>query len=223
MQISTTYSSTSLSLFAQASQASLSATAQALQAPVPRDQVEVSQQALESSRKAGRGETGAHTSTLELVSDLLGQVSGGEVEELSAAPQGEFAASFRQGSLAAESVSLSVGGTITTKDGKELGFSLELQYDHAKVSAQSASVQAGPEGISLNYEGAAAELTSTSFSFTLTTAGEGGKSTGKGSFRLNDEVSHVAKELKPLAKEFMDAAGMRGGWGQVNRFLRSIV
>lgn len=221
MLVSTAYNSTSISLFTHASQASLSAT-KALQAPASRDQVEVSQQALESSRKAGRGETGASEATLQLVDDLLGLVSGREVEEVAATPRGGLTGDFRQVSAATESVSLSVSGNISTRDGKELSFTLELQYDHAEFSAQSTSVQAGPEGISLSNAGVAAELESTGFSFTLSAAGDGGKAAGKGVLHLNDEVSRVAGELKPFAKEFMQASGLNGGWGQVNRLLRSV-
>ena len=168
MQISTAYSSTSLSLLGQTSQ--LSTTLKPSQVPAPRDQVQVSEQALESSR----------------------------------------------------SLSLSLGGIMSTRDGKELGFNLDLQYDHATLDAQSALVEAGSGGLSLSYAGIAAELTSTSFSFTMSAAGDSGPRGGKGSLHLNDEVSSIGKELKPLAKEFMDATGMRGGWGAVNRFLRSI-
>lgn len=222
MQVSTAYSSTSLSLLSQASQAALSTAAKPAQAPAPRDQVQVSDQALESSRKVARGEEAASAPTLQLLGDLMGLVSGRDVEEISAVPEGEVFAGFQQTSLSTKSVSFSVGGTVSTRDGKELGFSLELQHDQASLVAQSALVESGSEGISLSYAGLAAELTSTSFSFTLSTAGDGGKAGGKGVFHLNDEVSRVAKELKPMAKEFMEASGLRGGWGQVNRFLRSI-
>ena len=172
MQISTAYSSTSLSLLGQTSQ--LSTTLKTTQVPASRDQVQISEQALESSR------------SLSL------------------------------------SLSLSLGGTISTSDGKELGFNLDLRYDHAALDAHSALVEAGSEGISFSYAGTAAELTSTSFSFTMSATGDSGPMGGKGSLHLNDEVSSIGKELKPLAKEFMDATGMRGGWGAVNRFLRSI-
>jgi len=220
MQISTAYSSTSLSLLGQTSQ--LSTTLKTAQVPASRDQVQVSEQALESSRKAGRGEAQASTPTLQLLGDLVSLVSGQDLEGISELPTGEIAAGLQQTSIAAESVSLSLGGTISTRDGKELGFNLDLQYDHAALDAQSALVEAGSEGISFSYAGVAAELTSTSFSFTMSAAGDSGPRGGKGSLHLNDEVSSIGKELKPLAKEFMDATGMRGGWGAVNRFLRSI-
>lgn len=222
MQISTAFSSTSLSLFSQTSQAVLSTAAKPAQAPAARDQVQVSEQALESSRKAARAEAGANTPTLQLLGDLMGLVSGRDVEEISVLPEGEVLAGFQQTSLSTESVSLSLSGTISTRDGKELGFSLELQHDQASLAAQSALLESGPEGIALSYAGLAAELTSTSFSFTLSAAGDDGKAGGKGAFHLNDEVSRVAKELKPMTKEFMEASGLRGGWGQVNRFLRSV-
>ena len=222
MQVSTAFSSTSLSLFSQTSKAALSTAAKPAQAPATRDQVQVSEQALESSRKAARAEAGANTPTLQLLGDLMGLVSGRDVEEMSELPEGEMVAGFQQTSLSTASVSLSMSGTISTRDGKELGFSLELQHDQASLAAQSALVESGPEGVALSYAGLAAELTSTSFSFTLSAVGDEGKAGGKGAFHLNDEVSRVAKELKPMAKEFMEASGLRGGWGQVNRFIRSV-
>lgn len=222
MHISAGYNSTSLSLIGQASQTAVSTTSKTALAPAPKDQVEVSKQALESSRKAGRGEAEALTPALQLLGDLVSLVSGGDLEEISELPAGEIAAGFQQTSLATESVSLSVGGTISTKDGKELGFAMELQYDHAALDSQAALVETGPGGLSLSYAVVAAELTSTSFSFTMSATGDAAPRGGRGSLHLNDEVSSIGKELKPLAKEFMDATGMRGGWGAVNRFLRSI-
>lgn len=212
MQISTTYSSTSLSLASQSLEASVSASARPTQVSAPKDRVEVSDEALQSSRKvAGHSAESADT-TLQMLGDLLNQITGSTVEQLS----------YQETALTAESASLSFSGSIATKDGKEVSFGLELQYEHASFAAQSASFQAGPEGLSLSFEGSAAELSSTSFSFMLSATGDNAPITGKGAFHLNDEVSKIGKELKPVVKEFMEATGARGGWGQVNRFLRSI-
>jgi len=227
MQISTAYSSTALSLASQTFEAAFSTSARPSQAPASTDRVQVSDQALESSRKLGRNSASVSDDTLQLLGDVLSLVTGRDVAELQATPDGEDAAASQfvlarqEATLSAESVSLSVGGTIATKDGKELEISLDLQYDHASFAEQSTLFQSGPGGFSLRYAGTAAELTSTSFSFTMGTAGDSAPIGGKGSLHLNDEVSSIGKELKPLAKEFMKATGARGGWGEVNRFLRS--
>ena len=122
MQISTAYSSTSLSLLGQTSQ--LSTTLKPLQVPAPRDQVQVSEQALGSSRKAGRGEAQAATPTLQLLGDLVSLASGQDVEGISELPMGEIATGFQQMSIATESVSPSLGGTISAREARSLDSTL---------------------------------------------------------------------------------------------------
>lgn len=220
MQISTEQSSKSLSLSSQRPDGTVPATAPA-KSVAQKDQVALSEQALAASANAAAEGGESSSPTWQLVHDMLGLVTGRDVEAVSLLP-GEVAAASTQASLSSDSVSLAVNGTVSTKDGKTLGFSLDLRYDHAELAATTASLQAGKGGVSLSFAGVAAELTSTSFSFSLTAVGGQGPVEGNGALHLDDEVSKVAKELKPWAKEFMEAAGLPGGWGAVNRFLRSL-
>lgn len=220
MQISTEQSSKSLSLSSHRPEATVAATAPAKSA-AQKDQVALSDQALAASAQAAVEGAQSSNPTWQLVHDMLGLVTGRDAEEVTLLP-GEVTANSTQASLSSDSVSLSVNGTVSSKDGKTLGFSLDLRYDHAELAATTATLQAGEEGISLSFAGVAAELTSTRFSFSLTASGGEDPIKGKGALHLDDEVSKVAKELKPWAKEFMEASGLRGGWGAVNRFLRSL-
>ncbi|QXE92945.1 hypothetical protein [Geomonas subterranea] len=213
MEISTARNATALPLATQTLPASASASAKTTQVPAGKDQVQVSDEALASSRKAADGSAAASDGTLLMLGDLLNQVTGSTVEQLS----------YQETDIAAESASLSFSGTIATRDGKEVSFGLQLQYDHVSVQQHSATFQAGTGGLSLSYQGNAAELTSRSFSFSLSAGADSQAVTGKGVFRLNDEVSRIAKEMKPMVKEFMAATGANGGWGEVNRLLRSTV
>lgn len=168
MQISTAYSSTSLSFASQTSEAAFSRPAGA-DKPLSTDRVEISQSAQQS-------------------------------------------------------LSLALNGSVAGKGGNELGFSLDLQYLQASFAAQSAQVQEDAEGLSLSYAGTAAEVSSTSLGFTLNQAQAGDSASvgAKGAPHLNDEVSRIGKEIKPLVKEFLSAAGVKGGWGELNRFLRTV-
>jgi hypothetical protein len=123
---------------------------------------------------------------------------------------------------AQHSLFLAMSGSVAGKDGNETGFSFGLSYERASFGSQSVEVQEGPEGVSLTYAQTAAELSSTSMGFTMSQAGDSAAAGAKGSLQLNDEVSRIAKEVKPLVKEFLSAAGVKGGWGAVNRFLRSV-
>ncbi|MBJ6800062.1 hypothetical protein [Geomonas propionica] len=213
MEISNTRHATTLPLAAQALQASTSASAKNGPVQAGKDQVTVSDEALASSRQATADSSAATDPTLHMLGDLLNQVTGSTVQQLS----------YQETDLAAQSASLSFSGTIATRDGKEVSFGLQLQYDHVSVQQQSATYQAGADGISLSYQGDAAELTSRSFSFSLAASADSEAVAGKGVFHLNDELSQIAKEMKPAVKEFMAATGAQGGWGQVNRLLRSTV
>jgi hypothetical protein len=213
MQVSTTQGFAAFPLATQAPQASASASAKTAPVPAGKDQVKVSDEALASSRKVAEESAAASDTTLQMLGDLLNRITGSTVEQLS----------YQETELSSESASLSFSGTLAARDGNEVSFGLELQYDHVSLEQQSATFQAGADGLSLDYQGSAAELTSRSFSFTLAATAQGQSVTGKGSFHLNDEVSTIAKEMKPAVKEFMAATGVRGGWGQVNRLLRSNV
>jgi hypothetical protein len=192
MQISTVYNQVSFSFASQAIEAAVATSAKPSQAVPSRDQVEVSDQALESSKKLGRHADQKNDPTLGLISEVLNFLTGKDVVGLEATPEAkeptgslpQVAAGYQGATYSAESFSLSLTGTISTKDGKQLGFSLQLQYDHASFASQSGQVLAGADGMLLNYSGSAAELTSTSFSFTLSSVGDYGPVGGKGRFHL---------------------------------------
>ena len=221
MQISIEQSSKSFSLSSQWFEITVPAAGPA-QTEAPKDQVTLSDQALAASAEAAGEGTEPSSPKWQLVHDLLGLITGRDAGEVSLLPDGEVSAGWTEATLSSDSVSLAVDGTVSTRDGKTLGFSLDLSYDHAELAAASAGFEAGEGGISLSFAGVAAELTSTSFSFSLTAEGDQGPVTGKGALHLDDEVSKVAKEVKPWAKEFMEASGLHGGWGTINRFLRSL-
>lgn len=220
MQITTDQSSKSRSLYSPRPDGAIPASAPA-KSMAQKDQVALSDQALAASAKAAGEVAESSNPTWQLVHDLLGLITGHDAEQVSLLP-GEVSAASMEAGLSSDTVSLAVNGTVSTKDGKTLGFSLDLRYDHAELAATSASLEAGNGGISLSFAGVAAELTSTRFSFSLTAGGNQGPVKGNGALHLDDEVSKVAKQLKPWAKDFMEAAGLRGGWGAVNRFLRSL-
>ena len=227
MQINATYDATSFSVARQTFDTAFTFRTSTPQAPTSPDLIEVSDEALQSSRKLESGIASPKDTTLQLVRDLLNLISGTDAEDVEAMPDEQtadatIAGSYEEASLSAGHVSLSLSGTVSTKEGKELGFSLDLSYDHVSLAAQTAQFQAGADEISFSYAGTAADLTSTSFAFTMSAPGDTEATSGRGAFRLNDDVSRVAKEMKPVVKEFMDAAGIRGGWGTMNRFLRSV-
>jgi hypothetical protein len=210
MEISTSYISVSLSYAGFASATSLAVPDATTPAPSG-DRIELSDEALQSARsleQRGRGDA-----PVEVVRAALAELTGSDMGGI------EVAAVANEATVSTEAASLSVGGTISTKDGKDIGFTLDLQYDRVAYSAQSAAIEIGADGFSIAYGGLAAELTGTSFSFTM--AGGDGALSGKGMLHLNDEVSRVGKEVKAAAKDFASAADLSGGWGQINRFLRA--
>mgnify|MGYP001222887573 CR=1 FL=1 len=213
MEISSSANSTALPLVMQTLKANAAASAVTTPAPVAKDQVQVSDEALQASGKAAEKSADASLSDLRLLGDLLNRVTGSEVQQLS----------YQETELSSASASLSYSGTIATRDGKELSFGLQIQYEQASLQRQAGTFQADANGLTFSYEADAAELTSRSFSFSLS-AGAGSEVVpGKGLFHLNDEVSRIAKEIKPMVKEFMKATGAQGGWGEANRLLRSTV
>ena len=219
MLITTSNGSAPLSSAGRSLEAALPLSTKQPQPLAARDHVEVSDEAQESSRTKGRHGHPKPDSMMDLLKGILTRLTGSKVEEVTPTPEGAapgapqppLAAGYQQSSLTTESLSLSLNGTIATKDGKQLGFSLSLQHDHASLTSQTAQVQTGKDGLSLSFSGTSAELSSTSFSFTLSSSADSRPAGGKGSFQLNDEVSTVAKQLKPLLKEFMKATGMNGG------------
>lgn len=70
-----------------------------------------------------------------------------------------------------EEVSFSAEGTIKTKDGQEITFSIELTMEREFISEETVNIRAGDAALTdpliINYSGNAAELTSTKFEFDL--------------------------------------------------------
>jgi hypothetical protein len=210
------------------------------------DRLDISDEARTHSRK-GRAahrlqeahEDQGNRKLLEFLRDLVQALTGSDVKDLLTLPDmaedaerspyfypgrqpssmPALAAELQQTSVSIEQQSFAFNGTVKTADGQELAFSLELQYTHASFSSQSASFQSGPTGSSFSFAGTAAELTSTSFSFTLATTDQGAEpAQGVGRFNVNDELSAVGKILKPIVNE---AFGEQG-WDETSRMLRTI-
>jgi len=118
-------------------------------------------------------------------------------------------------SLEFQSASLSLSGTTSGKRGTDIGFSLDLHHQRASFAAESTQIETDSTGGSVTFQRGAGEVRSSDFDFSMVSASEG-------SDHLNDEVSNVSKQIKPAVKEFLSAAGVQGGWGQVNRLLRSV-
>jgi hypothetical protein len=105
--------------------------------------------------------------------------------ELSAAaqqPQQPARAGFgleydsRETYLEAESLSFSAKGVVRTADGKQIDFTLDLSLQRVFYSEQSTSLRLGDavlqqDPLVINFNGSAAQLTSTKFSFDLDTDG----------------------------------------------------
>ena len=162
MQVSTSYSATSLSFASETMKATLAVPATPTATPAATDRVELSQVALKF-----------------------------------------------------QSASLSLSGSTSGKRGTDIGFSLYLDYQRASFAAESTQIETDSTGGSIAFQRSEGEVHSSDFDFSMESASEG-------SDQLNDEVSKVSKELKPAVKEFLSAAGVKGGWGQVNRLLRSV-
>jgi hypothetical protein len=162
MQVSTSYSATSLSFASETTKATLAGPAAPTATPAATDRVELSDAALNF-----------------------------------------------------QSASLSLSGTTSGKKETDIGFSLNLDYQRASFAAASTQIETGTTGGSITLQRSAGEVTSSDVGFSM-------ESASAGSDHLNDEVSKVSKEIKPAVKEFLSAAGVKGGWGQVNRLLRSV-
>jgi len=210
------------------------------------DRLDISDEARAHSRK-GRAahrlqeahEDQGNRKLIEFLRDLVQALTGSDVKDLltlpdmaedaerfpyfppgrQPSPQPTLAGELQQTSVSIEQQSFAFNGTVKTADGQELAFSLELQYTHASFSSQSASFQSGPAGSIFSFAGTAAELTSTSFSFTLAaTDQEAEGAQGLGRFNLHEELSAVGKALKPLVNDAREEQGRSG----TDRLLRAI-
>lgn len=213
--------------------------------PAPRDRIELSD---EARRPRDREHSVEHVHKarhdrndnplFDFVKNILEQISGAQVRNLQNAPatdatpattpappgqQTSFSA--QQASLSVETGSLSIDGSITTADGATLSFSLDLQMMHASASASVFNLTSGQSGQNFSFAGSAAELSSTSFSFSLTADlpdGTPATSNGLGRFNLKDDLKEVRHTLKPLIKEFLKDSGMPSDRNSVNQLLRTI-
>lgn len=171
---------------------------------------------------------------MDFLHNILREVTGSSIRDLQTyrgkQDRHDSTAQFsgldaQQSTIAVESTNISIGGTIQTADGAELSFSLDLQVTHASFKSEMLSLDNGPNGYQLSYAGAAAELTSTSFTFSLAAASTEDDSSGVsgiGSFSLRDGLKELRHVLKPLAKNLFSDAGNSSGWSGVNRLLQTI-
>lgn len=108
------------------------------------------------------------------------------------APQDtEAAAGIGTSSFSAEveQLSFSASGTIRTKDGEEVGFTLELNVTRASMSGYAAGAAAdGQNGVTVNFGGTSAELYSMSFEFNIANDEESVQA-GIGSFNVDKPES----------------------------------
>ena len=207
---------------------------QPIAATPPADLVEISEQAkeLDPGNTAVESIVAPEQQQLadrfhEFLTNLLTRLTNSSVINLAPTPapvndeeQSLFA---QETNFSAESMTLALNGTIETADGEHIEFSLDMQVMHAQFNTQTIAVQNGSEGLALNYSGAAAELTSTSFNFALSSDGSD-EVTGKGigTFALKDDLKAVREAIKPMAKELFKEAGMPNGWSSVNRLLHVV-
>lgn len=209
-----------------------------------RDRMEFSP---EARRHHGRDMTVEHSrhaqaqtdspSLNDFLSSMISQLTGARVDNLQdtnpevdrtmaePSPSQQLSGSAQQTSLSLNSSSLSIAGTINTSDGTRLSFALDLHIMHASASTAAFSVTAGPEGTEFSFAGSAAELTGTSFSFSLSTETPDGTMAtgiGLGTFSLKDELKEIRQTLKPLVKDFLDNSGMPSDRRSVNQLLHAL-
>lgn len=174
----------------------------------------------------------------DFLKNMLEQITGARIHDLQNAPDSgatpapasapqELQSSFsaQQASVSYEASSLSIGGSITTADGAKLSFDLDLQVMHTSASAGAFSLNSGQNGYEFSFAGSAAELTSTTFSFALTSEtpdGTPATGNGVGTFSLKDDLKEVRHALKPLIKEFLHDTGMPSDNRSVNQLLHAI-
>jgi hypothetical protein len=209
-----------------------------------RDRIELSQgskrshaeePAVEHLRKShhDRGEN----RLFDFLKGILEQISGGQINDLQQAPpvtgsspvlaQGQQdSLAVQQTNLSVETSRLTIGGSITTSDGSEHAFSLDLQVLHVSANTGAFNFNNNPDGYNFSYAGSSAELTSTSFSFSLTTETPDGTTatgSGLGAFLLKDQLKELRHSLKPFIKDLLQEAEMPSDKGSVSQLLKAIV
>ena len=216
-----------------------------LQMPILKDRIEFSDDARRSRdtehavERLHKGEHEQNSNPLfNFLKEILEKITGTQVNELKTAPpvssipvpstQNQLPTlAAEQSSLAVETSSLSIGGSITTRDGAKFSFALDLQVMHASASSSSFNLSNSPaDGYNFNFAGSAAELTSTSFNFSLTTElpdGTPGTANGLGNFSLKDDLKEVRQTLKPFLEAFLKDSGMPSDKKSVKQLLHAIV
>lgn len=223
------------------SQLTMSQTAKSAvpQSPLPPvDRIELSDEArrpdgreesIRDLRSGGEGQQAPHLP--DLLKDILGGMIGAQIDDIQSAPSGEsgqtgeFSLDAQRTTLSLEAASASFDGAISTSDGSEVSFSLDIQIAQLSASSTSFSLNRNNDGSSFAFSGSAAELTSTSFSFSLSAEAADGtrvKGRGIGTFSLKDEVRDVRNILRPSIREFFHDAGMPSGTGRVNHLLNAV-
>lgn len=113
---------------------------------------------------------------------------------------------YHESYLEKESMQFEAGGTVTTKDGREINFNVTIMMSREFMMQQDISIRAGDakkiDPIVVNFDGTAAELTDTKFSFDLDSDGTGDNisfvQAGNGFLALdinNDGVINNGSEL----------------------------
>ncbi len=157
-----------------------------LSAPLPassQDRVELSDEARrpherEHSVAHLRGAHHERQATLSAISNVFQQITGAKVNDLqSTTAMGDIspvlsqdqqtAVAAQQANLSFENNSLSINGSINTSDGSKVSFALDMQVMHASASTSAFSLNSDADGYEFDFAGSSAELSSTSFSFSL--------------------------------------------------------
>ena len=172
----------------------------------------------------------------DFLKSVLQQITGAKVNDLqSTTAMGDIppalsqdqqaAVAAQQANLSFESDSLSINGSINTADGFRVSFALDLQIMHATASTSAFSLDTDPNGYEFNFAGSSAELSSTSFNFSLSADAQDGTPVGAGglgNFSPKDDLKEVRQVLKPLLKDFLHDVGMPSDRRNVNRLLHAI-
>ena len=177
------------------------------------DRLEISDEARAKAKEAGTRHLGrlnehAAAKMAAFFDDLLRRLTGREVDDLEFLPSeqeapmplpgqtGATAGTIQQTTVNVEQQTFSFSGMIKTADGKEVAFALDLQITHSAITSESLAFQSGPEGAGFTYAGTAAELTSTSFSFSLAaTDTDPERAKGIGRFNIGDDLAKIRKLL----------------------------
>ncbi len=145
--------------------------------------------------------------------------------------QGEYPAEYphqlviaaQQGDLSLQAGSLSIDGSISAAGGAGASFSLDMQVVHASFSSSTFCLDADANGYQSSYAGSSAELSSTSFSFSLAGEVPDGPIRGSGSGGLvNAGLKEIRHTVQPLIKDFLCDACIPSDKPNVNKLFRAI-